>query len=180
MLHLSALGLSSGRLGTLFLVACSLAAHLSNCQTQQPKTPDATPPTIRWHVANKDTTAAQDINGTGSVDAKPGERYTVTCVVNDPEGVHEITLGGAGDYTCVQGEIPHKEGFTRKTEKQELKPDNSNGAVLNQIFLIQNVDFDFKCESEFQFEFGKLLLNGAGQNYNGGNVESTLTFNIKP
>lgn len=179
MLHFSALGLSSGRLGTLFLVACSFAAHLSNCQTQQPKTPDTTPPTIRWHVVNKETNAAQDINGSGSVAAKVGERYTVTCLVNDPEGVHEITLGGGGDYTCRNGDVGQNSNFLQKTDKQTLNPD-SNGTVLNQIFLIRDAELDFKCNAGFSFGGGSLQLSGTGQNYNNGNVQGTLTFNVKP
>jgi hypothetical protein len=179
MLHLSALGLSSGRLGTLFLVACSLATHLSNCQTQQPKTPDTTPPTIRWHVVNKATNVSHDIQGSGDVAAKLGDSYTVTCFVQDPEGVHEITLGGGGSYTCTSGGLGQNSSFLQKTDTQTLNPD-SNGNVLNQIFLIRDADFNFQCNSGFGFSSGSLSLNGTGQNYNGGNVKGGLEFHVAP
>lgn len=179
MLHTSALSFSFGKLGLFVIAACSVALNLSNCTTQQPKTPDTTPPTIRWNVRNTGTGAAQDINGSGTVAAKLGDSYDVTCIVNDPEGVHEITLGGGGSYTCLQSGLGQNSSFLQKTDKQTLNPD-PDGKVLNQIFLLRDADFDFKCNSGFSFSGGDLMLTGTGQNYNNGKVSGTLKFNVSP
>lgn len=179
MLHTSALGFAFGRLGLLVLAVCSVALNLSNCKTQQSKTPDTTPPTIRWNVRNAATNAAQDINGSGNVSAKLGESYKVMCIVNDPEGVHEITLGGGGSYTCTQSGLGQTSSFLQNTDKQTLNP-NADGTVLNQIFLIRDANLDFKCNSGFTFSGGNLSLTCNGLNYNNGQVSGTLNFNVTP
>jgi hypothetical protein len=179
MLHLSASGFALSKLGLFVLASCSIAAYLSNCQTQQPKAPDTTPPTLRWHVTNTGTNASQDINGSGGVAAKLGESYDVMCIVNDPEGVHEITLGGGGSYTCTKSGLGQNSSFLQKTDKQTLNPDAA-GKVLNQIFLIRDADFNFQCNSGFGFSGGNLSLSCDGLNYNNGKVSGTLTFNVTP
>ena len=80
------------------IALCLLAA--ATCKTPAPKS-DSTPPALEWVVRNSDTNASQTFTGNGTVNAKRGDFYKVTLKAIDPEGVHEITLGGSATRTVA-------------------------------------------------------------------------------
>jgi hypothetical protein len=148
------------------------------CKTPAPKS-DSTPPKLEWVVRNADTNVSQTFNGSGTVNAKRGESYKVTLKAIDPEGIHEITLGGSASWTCASGSVGQNKIADFITKKQTLNPD-SMGNVLTQIFLLQDANFDFGCQAGFTFKSGSEELLGTGENYFGGKTNGTLTFQVKP
>jgi len=158
-------------LALLFLPAAT-------CKTPKAKS-DSTPPKLEWVVRNADTNVSQTFNGSGTVNAKRGESYKVTLKAIDPEGIHEITLGGSSSWTCVSGSVGQNKiaGFITKT--QTLNPD-SMGNVLTQIFLLHDANLDFKCNAGFTFKSGNEQLLGTGKNYFAGKTSGTLTFQVAP
>jgi hypothetical protein len=158
------------------IALCLLGA--ATCKTPAPKS-DSTPPKLEWVVRNSDTNVSQTFNGNGTVNAKHGDFYKVTLKAIDPEGVHEITLGGAATWTCLSGDVGQNANADFATAKQPLNPD-SMGNVLTQIFLLQDANLDFHCNGGFTFQGGNEQLIGTGENYFGGKTTGTLTFNVAP
>ena len=150
----------------------------ATCKTPKP-TSDSTPPKLEWVVRNTDTNVSQTFSGSGTVNAKRGEFYKVTLKAIDPEGVHEITLGGSASWTCLSGSVGQNTIADFITQKQTLNPD-SMGNVLTQIFLLQDANLDFQCQAGFTFKSGNEQLLGTGENYFGGKTSGTLTFQVTP
>jgi hypothetical protein len=161
-----------------FAAVALLLLSAGTCKTPAPKS-DFTPPSLEWVVRNTDTNVSQTFNGNGTVQAKHGESYQVTLKAIDPQGIHEITLGGSASWTCLGGSLGQNAIADFATAKQTLNPD-SMGNVLTQIFLLQNANFDFHCNSGFTFSSGNEQLIGTGENYFSGKTTGTLTFNVKP
>ena len=148
------------------------------CKTTAPKS-DSTPPRLEWVVRNAGTNASQTFNGSGTVNAKRGESYKVTLKAIDPEGIHEITLGGSASWTCTSGAVGQNKIADFITKKQTLTPDGM-GNVLTEIFLLQDANLDFQCQAGFTFKGGSEQLLGTGENYFGGKTNGTLTFAVTP
>lgn len=161
-----------------FAAVALLLLSAGTCKTPAPKS-DSTPPSLEWVVRNTDTNVSQTFNGNGTVQAKRGEFYQVTLKAIDPQGIHEITLGGSASWTCLSGSIGQNAVADFATAKQTLNPD-SMGNVLTQIFLLQNANLDFHCNSGFTFSSGNEQLIGTGENYFSGKTTGMLTFNVKP
>jgi hypothetical protein len=161
-----------------FAALALLLLPASTCKVPAPKS-DSTPPQLEWVVRNADTNVSQTFSGSGTVNAKRGEIYKVTLKAIDPQGVHEITLGGAASWTCASGSVGQNTTADFATLKQTLNPD-SMGNVLTQIFLLQDANLDFKCNAGFTFSGGNEQLIGTGENYFSGKTTGTLTFNVKP
>jgi hypothetical protein len=163
---------------TIFAIGAILLVSASACKTPAPKS-DATPPRLEWIVRNTNTNVSQTFNGSGTVNAKRGELFKVTLKAIDPEGVHEITLGGSASWTCTSGSVGQNKVADFATAKQTLNPDSS-GNVLTQIILLQDADLSFPCNSGFSFTGGSEQLLGTGENYFGGKTNGTLTFKVTP
>ena len=161
-----------------FTALALLLLPAGTCKTPKPAS-DSTPPKLEWVVRNADTNVSQTFSGSGTVNAKRGEVYKVTLKAIDPEGVHEITLGGSATWTCSAGSVAQNAVADFATQKQTLNPD-SMGNVLTQIFILQDANLGFQCNSGFTFSGGSEQLLGTGENYFSGKTNGTLTFSVKP
>lgn len=161
-----------------FATAAVLVLTAATCKTPAPSS-DATPPTLEWVVRNADTNVSQTFTGSGTVNAKRGEFYKVTLKAIDPQGVHDILLGGSASWTCSSGAVAQNKIADFVTAKQTLNPDSA-GNVLTQIFLLQDADLTFACSGGFSFTGGSEQLLGTGENYFGGKTNGTLTFTVVP
>jgi hypothetical protein len=164
-----------GACSIIFLVLVALL-FITGCKTKKP-TSDSTPPIVKWSILNTATSQKQEIVGSGGpIQVKPGDFYKVTFIVEDPEGVQQIMLGGGGSYSCKSGDIGQVVHVDLGTKKQDLKPDSS-GYVLTKIFIIQDVDLNaWSCKAGFTFVGGTLTLVGTGKNYFTGTTTANLTF----
>ena len=163
--------------GTVLFLILVVILMLPGCKTKKP-TSDSTPPIVKWSILNKANNNKQEIVGNGGpIQVNPGDLFTVTCIVEDPEGVQQITLGGGGSYNCKQGDIGQVVHVDLGTKKQDLQPD-SQGYVLTKIFLIMNVDLNaWKCkQAGYIFTGGSLTLVGNGKNYFNGTTTANLVF----
>lgn len=164
------------KLGLLTLVVFAEALSFSNCKTNKP-TSDSTVPIVKWSILHKPSNQQQEIVGDGTVNQKPDESLTVTFIAVDPEGIHEITLGGGGSYSCIGGGLGQNTSIDQKGDVQTLNPDSA-GNVLTQSFLIRDVDLNaWKCNPGFIFNGGSLTLIGTGENYFKGKTSAKLTIN---
>lgn len=164
------------KLGLLTLIVFAEALSFSNCKTTKP-TSDSTAPVVKWSILHKPSNQQQEIMGDGTIAQKPDETLTVTFIATDPEGIHEITLGGGGSFSCIGNGIGQNTSIDQKTDVQTLNPDSA-GNVLTQIFLIRDVDLNaWKCNPGFTFNGGSLTLIGTGENYFHGKTTAQLTIN---
>ena len=169
-----------------FLVVLFLL--LGGCQKVKKPTSDSTPPKLIWNVFNHATSAQADHPGSPTINAKFGEKFRVTLKANDPEGVKSIQLNpnlGSGEivWSCKAppgGEnAAQTKSATLGPMTQNLSPD-ADGNVLTSIFLIQELDFTFQCQSGWTFTSGTAKLTGQASNYLGGTTTETITFKISP
>lgn len=149
------------------------------CAKVPKPTSDSTPPTLTWSVYNQNTSTTVQINGSGTLNAKSGESYRVTLTANDPQGIHEITLGSNTGWQCVSGNIAQSAGpGLGVLDKQDLQPDSQNN-VLTSIFLIQQANIGpFDCQPGFTFSGASVEFDGTGTNYFNGVTKGTLKFNV--
>ena len=140
---------------------------------------DSTSPTLEWVVTNDGTNEQQVFQGGGSINTAQGTTFTVTLKARDPEGVHEIRLGGSSQWSCQSGDIGQNVGPSLgSTDVQILNPD-SEGNVLTEIFLLRDVEAGpYNCQSGFQLRGGTETLHGTGENYFSGVTQGTLTFHV--
>ncbi|MFC2146648.1 hypothetical protein ACFLRT_04725 [Acidobacteriota bacterium] len=163
--------------GAVIFLILVVILMLPGCKTKKP-TSDSTPPIVKWSILNKANNQKQEIVGNGGpIQVNPGDLFTVTCIVEDPEGVQQITLGGGGSYYCKQGDIGKVVHVDLAGKKQDLQPD-SGGYVLTKIFLIINVDLNaWNCkQAGYIFTGGSLTLVGKGKNYFNGTTTVNLVF----
>ncbi len=146
------------------------------CEKVPMPTSDSTPPTLKWSVI-PESGPTQQITGSGTITALAGETYTVTLTAEDPQGIHEITLGSSTFWQCISGDIGQNHGPSLDaSDVQTLQPD-SDGNVLTSIFLIRDVNFGpFNCQSGYTLTGASVTLFGKGENYFGGITEGTLQF----
>lgn len=168
---------------TLLPLGALLLLSVPGCKTTAPRS-DATPPTLEWVVTNRtpgpSLNAQVRFNGSGTVNARRGEEYLVTLNARDPQGIHRIELGGAGEYACRSGSVVRASTIHEDTDEQELNP-GPDGQVLTQIFLLRNVGFaDWTCQSGYTYQSGQLRLRGRGENYFNGLAGGTLYINVAP
>lgn len=153
------------------------------CSKVPKPTSDSTPPILTWHIHNQDTSSDTQIVGTGSVNAKIGDSYQVTLTADDPQGIHEITLGSNTGWQCLDAldNLAQSHGPSLgTTDKQDLQPD-SQGNVLTSIFLIREASIGpFECQAGFAFSGGSVVFTGTGTNYFNGVTKATLTFSVSP
>ncbi len=161
-------------------LASGLALGLSACKVDKPAN-DKTPPKLRWSIHNGATGDTIAIAGSGNVTAKKGDTFTVTLIAEDPEGIHEIRMSQSSGWSCKSGNIGQAAGPSLGVEKvQKLNPD-SQGKVLDKIFLIDNVDAaHFICQPGFQFAGGSIDVFGTGLNYANQKVTAKLHFSVPP
>ncbi len=149
------------------------------CSTVPMPTSDSTPPILNWNVYNEDTRTTSQYIGNATLSAKSGDSYRVTLTAEDPQGIHEITLGSSTSWQCVSGDLAQNAGPSLDaTDKQDLQPD-SQGNVLTSILLMRQANIGpFDCQAGFTFNGGSVAFFGTGTNYFNGVTQATLTFNV--
>jgi hypothetical protein len=163
-----------------FAVVLAAALALTACDKVPKPTSDSTPPTLHWSVHNADTGDTTELDGTAHIDAKVGHHFTITFKANDPEGVHEVTMGISTGFTCKSGSLVQSAGPGLAPEqKQTLNPDADN-KVLTSGFLIGNVTTGPEnCSPGFTFASYQASITGTGSNYFSGTTTATLTISAK-
>jgi hypothetical protein len=139
---------------------------------------DTTPPRLQWVVRNATTNHSRTFNGTATVDVHHGTVFHITLNAIDPQGIHEITLGGHATWTCRKGNLGQQRDAAEKTDVQTLHPDSS-GNKLTRIFLLRD-STSMPCGQGFHFLHGTETLVGTGENYSHGKTTGTLTLNVAP
>lgn len=162
-----------------FLLAFTMIMvfSFSDCQKPTP-TSDSTPPSLIWVIVNENDNETTEIKGNATIPAYIGDRYRVTLKAEDPEGVHEISLGGETYWGCQgSGGLAQKSGPSlEKVDKQVLEP-NNEGKVLTSIFLMREVELSsLPCQSGYTFSGGAKTFYGTGKNYFGGEIKKQLKF----
>lgn len=163
----------------LFGISVALIAAMAvGCQKVPKPSDDKTPPVLRWTAIKAGTNNQLKFNGGGTISANVGDYFTVILVAEDPEGIHQVKLGGSTGWTCRNGDVAQSMGPSLGAEMvQNLQPD-AQGKVLTSIFLIQNANMTFQCQSGFHFSGGSTVFNGSGTNYGGQTVSGTLTIKV--
>jgi hypothetical protein len=140
---------------------------------------DKTPPTLRWVVINKATNVQTKINGTGTINANVGDSFTVMAIAEDPQGIHQITLGASTGWTCRQGEVAQAGGPGLGVQQTQTLQPNAQNEVLTEIFIIDNAQMGpFKCEPGFKFAGGSTQFIATGTNYGNQTVNATLSIDV--
>lgn len=157
-------------------IACTLL--LAGCPKVQNSSDDKTPPTLRWTAIKAETNDQIKFNGNGTINAKLGDYFTVILVAEDTEGIHQIKLASSTGWSCRNGDVGQNVGPSLGAQMvQNLNPD-AQGKVLTSIFLIQNANMMFQCQSGFHFTGGSTVFSGSGTNYGGQTVSGKLTINV--
>jgi len=165
---------------SITILVCCLG---SSCKTVKP-TSDATPPTIRWAILDRESGRRAEQDGSGMITLEVGdhlEDLEITCIAEDPQGVHKISFGGQGDIDCDHvfpdlrvERLPVRKLFF-KSDEQTLSPD-SGGKVLTQTILVKKFSNLRKdgCPAGDTLARGTLTLTGTAENYFKGITSATL------
>jgi hypothetical protein len=134
---------------------------------------------MKWNIFNNDTRETQEIAGSATLIAKPGESFRVSLIAEDPEGIREITLGKSSMWSCsADGLVKQNGPGLTEPAIQTLHPD-SKGTVLTTIFLISETSFGpYDCQSGFTFDGATIHLIGTGENYFKGVTRADLVFTV--
>jgi hypothetical protein len=158
-------------------VACILFV-IAGCDKVQKPPKDTTPPVLRWTAIKSETGDQLKFTGNGTINARMGDYFTVILVAEDTEGIHQIKLGASTGWSCRNGDVGQNVGPSLGAQMvQNLNPD-AQGKVLTSIFLIQNANMTFQCQSGFIFTGGSTVFSGSGTNYGGQIVTGKLTINV--
>jgi hypothetical protein len=166
---------------TLAALAGTAAAVFATtaCMSVPAPASDNTPPMLKWHVENRTANTAQDITGSGSVTGAPGDDFRVTLTASDPEGIHQIDLGGGFTEVCQGGGLGQNTTGDFAGQSQTLQPDAQN-KVLTSIFLIANANHETACNSGFDWKGTTIEFTGDGVNYFNGKTNGTLSISESP
>lgn len=160
-------------------LAIFIACMLSGCDKVTMPTSDSTPPTVSWSV-QKNGGSSQNLPAISTINAAKGDKFSVTLMLKDSEGMKNITLGSSGSYACSSGNFSENKSFSGATDAQNLGPD-SNGKVLTKIILTHDFDTaSLSCDSGSSFTGGSYVFNGSGENYFRGTATGKLTISIAP
>ena len=153
-------------------VVVSMIGSGATCTRPAP-TSDATPPTVRWTVSNDVRGGSMELLGDAMIEARAGDIFTVGLIVEDPEGVRRIELGGQSSWRC-QGGVLQSESLGSRV--QELAP-SSDGSVLTQTAMLQKVHLSrLRCDPGDAFVGGSVVLEGEADNYFAGSTVGRLTI----
>jgi hypothetical protein len=169
-------------------VCMVLISSCATCPKAKVNSKDATPPTLTWNVMNMETNAGGDHPATTALNAKRGESYRVIAKAHDPDGLQSIAMNqgfsGEAQWTCTTHSGGENLGQTKTATfapaEQKLTPD-ANGEVLQDIFLIQNVDLTMPCQdASWQFSSGNVTLTAQAKNWGNQVTSGTLTIHVTP
>lgn len=163
---------------TIAALAVTMLA-ISGCTSVPAPTSDSTPPVLKWHVENRTANTSQDITGSGTVTGAPGDDFRVTLTASDPEGIHQIDLGGGYTESCLGDGVGSNGNGDFATQTQTLHPDAQN-KVLTSIFLIANANHITDCDSGFTWKGTTIEFTGDGINYFNGKTSGTLSIGEAP
>jgi hypothetical protein len=147
-----------------------------------PPTSDSTPPVLTWFIHNETTGDSFNIPGSGRVDARANDTFSITLKVEDPQGVKFIQLGSSFTKTCRGGapEFPASNASGGLgVDSQSLSPDSA-GHVLPAIILIRQVAPSTNCPPNMNWTSYKEFLEGLGSNYFSGNTSASLLVSFTP
>ena len=178
------------KLGLLSLMVLAVVLFLS-CQTTKLPQDDKTPPTWKWTIVHSNG-GAQETFDQGMCNPKcpyvmqlKGETLSIYFAADDPEGIHEITLGSgtesgdAGQFACYkQGSGPGQDLLlSPKEEKSTLNPDSGNNVQTHSALTrVIGLNAGVICPGGSTFKEANLTLVGTAENYFKGKVTSKLTI----
>ena len=157
-------------------IALCLVAAACACPDVKVPASDATPPNISWTVTNNKTNAFADFTGNATVPARWGDDFSVRMVVNDPEGVGEISLAVTIEHSCSGQQV----GPGLASPDVTTQSRDSNGRACTQLSKQVDLDFRLSCPGGGAFQSGTANLLAKGENFYGGVMSATLRFDITP
>ncbi len=149
------------------------------CRRVSKPTSDSSPPKLRWDIFNHNTNEAIQKIGNATINVNKGDRFRVTLIAEDPQGIHEITLGSSTAWGCTSGSVGQQHGPSLDVlDKQTLQPD-SQGNVLTKIILLRDANLGpFNCQSGFTFTGGNVTMMGTGKNYFNQTTKANLVLKV--
>jgi hypothetical protein len=171
--------------GTLFMEACSSCG------------PAPTTPTLAWGVLDKTNNVSSQFPSGGTFSASspnplnPGDQYLITLQVQEPEGIKEMDISGAGNLTCSTNQSPS--GFVSvapnplpvsiPTQTTTIpNPGSTSGFVTSQPFVYYKLDCgqhqyaNMPQAAEFFATSGTIQIQGTDITWAG--TKRTATLNI--
>jgi len=167
--------------GTLLLQACNSCG------------PTPTTPLLAWGVLDKTTNInTQHADGdTVSLTTTLGDQYLVTLQVQEPEGIKEMDISGAGNLTCSTIPDSHGQFFTAPNSLPVSipiqttnipNPGTTSGFVMSQPFTFNQLDCgkhqygNMPQAEEFFANSGKLQIQGTDITWKGTKRTATLSM----
>lgn len=138
-----------------------------NNDTVQKPGSDSTPPAIRWHVDNLTSGATVDLGAHVSYRAGKDDELRVTVHINDPEGVHIVSLNLNATTSCAGDDVASTSNASTYTNTVTLTPDAQN-RVVTHWFLMANSEADKTCPTGLSWVGTTVGAAGGGDNYYGG------------
>ena len=159
----------------LSVLLCAIATACTCPQAKLPAS-DATPPMLTWIVTNNVSKAVQNLSGNTTLSVKWGDNYSVKMVVDDPGGVHKISLATIVEHWCGGTHV----GPGLASPDETTQSPDSNNMVCTELYKLSDLDFRLGCPGGGTFTSGKADLMASGENFFNGVTTATLTFNIVP
>jgi len=168
-----------GQHGFPVLITIALVGALQACDLVPKPTADSTAPNISWSVLNENTNEERDFVDSQSFNAAQGESYTITLIVEDPEGVHKVSLVSSFTFSCASGNLVQQIGPSLGAPETQTFQPNNRGEVLTNVPLTRNVEVGpFDCQEGWTFKGGEITLSGSGENYFSGITRAELVIAV--
>ena len=171
---------------TLIVVVVSLS--FSACTKVGKPASDSTPPKITWKVKHLPSNTQEILDGSGSpqVNQALDETLTITLDVDDPEGVHEITLGcsnptNCGIFNCGEKGGPPLSGLSLALPTEKKTDPSSGSYVEPRLYLTLNIkpkELMICKPPDYEVKSADFTLIGNGENYFQGKTQSKLRICI--
>jgi hypothetical protein len=167
--------------GTLFLPACNSCG------------PTPTAPSLAWGVLDKTTNVNTQKADGDTMKISPNDQYIVTLQVQDPEGIKEMDVSGAGSFTCSTHPDSSGTFFTGPdplpasvpTQTTTIpNPGSASGFVMSQPFVYYQLDCgkhqygNMPHAEEFYVTGGTLQMQGNETSWKGTKRTATLKLTL--
>jgi hypothetical protein len=165
--------------GSLFLQACNSCG------------PTPTTPKLAWGVLDKTVNVTTQHADGDTVNVNPGDQYLATLQVQEPEGIKQMNLSGAGNVTCATNPDSNGQFFTAPnplpvsipTQTTNIPNQGSTtGFVMSQPFVFFQLDCgqhqygNMPHAEEFFATNGTLKITGTDITWKGTTRTATLSM----